>query len=279
MIIKYSHVVVRGCLVFVALIALPSCMSVKDGRTLRKDLFNANTRIIALEKQLLDETSKSQNSGKAASMRIASSTTKMDRLERDVRKMRGEVDTLRVGVVTGQMPGQSSGQGSIAETLESIKERLVKVEETQSEILSSLEKRSKRKKRSQKKNSQKLKKLTDFKSAFTKKRYKQINQDISKTIKKSKGKEKQELKFIQAESMFKLGAIREAALKFNQYSESYPSDSRMHHIQMRMGDCFKFLGDLDTAKIYYQEVIDKYPNSNSAKTSTTRLNKLKKKSA
>lgn len=253
------------------------CMSVSDGRTLRQDLFESNTRILAMEKQLQNQSVQTEDSGKKASMRIANSTTKIDRLERDLRNIRGEVDTLRVGVVTGQMPGQTEGQGSIAETLQMLQERLVKLEETQAEVLNMLQKKNK-KKRSNNSNG-KLKKLPDFKAAFEKQQHKTVIKDIEAAIKKANGKEKQELKYIQAESLFKLGSIREAALKFNQFSESYSSDSRMHHIQMRMGDCFRQLGDSDTAKIYYQEVIDKYPDTDSAKTSTTRLDRLKEKSA
>lgn len=255
-----------------------SCMSVKDGRTLKQDVYEANTRILELEGLVKNQLTQSEDKGKTANMRLANSTTKIDRMERDLQTLRGEVDTLRVGVVTGQIPGQKDGQGSIAETLESINDRLINLEEAQQEILTTLDGKSKKNKKNNKKKSEvELKKLTEFKTAFDEKKFKQIADDIPKALKSSDGKEKQELKFIQAESLYKLGQIREAALKFNQFSEAYPSDSRLHHVQLRMGDCFRHLGDEETAKIYYQEVLDTYPKSESATESTERLSKLKKK--
>jgi TolA-binding protein len=40
---------------------------------------------------------------------------------------------------------------------------------------------------------------------------------------------------------------------------------------MRLGDCFRNLGDAGTAKIYYEELIKEFPNSNEASKAKERL--------
>lgn len=270
------HILAIG-LSAIAVFSFSGCMSVKDGNTLKKDMFEVNTRLVALESLLADKELKSKKSGQAASRILATSTSKLDQIERNIQLMKGEIDTLRVGVVTGKLPGQADDVDSIADSLTAISERLVKLEETQGEILTMLDSRSKKSKKSKGKKRSKLKKLPQFKSAFKKKRYKQISEEIASAIKNSKGMEKRELQFLQAESLFKLGNVREAALKFNKYSEFYPSDKNIPHVQMRMGDCFRYLGDKETASIYYSEVVGKFPNTESASTSKKRLADIKKK--
>ena len=56
----------------------------------------------------------------------------MEKMEIDLQKMKGDIDALRVGVMTGQMPGTDPDQeGSIAKTLNELGARLEKVEEDQ----------------------------------------------------------------------------------------------------------------------------------------------------
>ena len=69
------------------------------------------------------------------------------------------------------------------------------------------------------------------------------------------------------------GEIREAALKYNEYIESKPKEN-MSVALLRMGDCFKQLGDAETAKIYYQELIQKYSGTSEAKQAKDKLAKL-----
>ena len=45
-------------------------------------------------------------------------------------------------------------------------------------------------------------------------------------------------------------------------------------IQLRMGDCFRHLGDKKTALVYYSELIDRFPKSSEAKQAETHLKRL-----
>ncbi|MFY7927394.1 MAG: tetratricopeptide repeat protein, partial [Oligoflexus sp.] len=69
------------------------------------------------------------------------------------------------------------------------------------------------------------------------------------------------------------GQIREAALSFNDFIDSKPKDNLAVAL-LRMGDCFKELGDVETAKIYYEELIQKFASSDEAKQAKSKLAKL-----
>jgi TolA-binding protein len=58
--------------------------------------------------------------------------------------------------------------------------------------------------------------------------------------------------------------MREAALKFNEFLESKPGKKYLATAKMRIGDCFRHLGDGATAKVYYEELIKEFPDSDEA---------------
>ncbi|MEZ4741542.1 MAG: hypothetical protein R3B45_03710 [Bdellovibrionota bacterium] len=80
-------------------------------------------------------------------LRQANSTARLDKMERDIQQVKGDIDSLKVGVKTGKLPGSEGDEGSIGSLLEKIEERLVKLEETQMEILESIEKSASRRKK------------------------------------------------------------------------------------------------------------------------------------
>jgi TolA-binding protein len=65
--------------------------------------------------------------------------------------------------------------------------------------------------------------------------------------------------------------MRIAALKYNEFLESNPPKNYLPLVKMRLGDCFRNLGDAGTAKIYYEELIKEFPNSNEASKAKERL--------
>jgi TolA-binding protein len=110
-----------------------------------------------------------------------------------------------------------------------------------------------------------------LKTLFDKKKYKQVVEDGPKVIKAAKGKEKEEATFMVAESFYRMGKLRDAALQFNQYLETKPTGKHVPLANMRMGDSFRQLGDTATAKIYYEELITNYPSSEEAAKAKERL--------
>lgn len=279
----------RKLYIVVGIVSASSCMSARDGDALQQDLLDTKTKLLDLQAKIDQTAEKTETSGKTSNLRLANSTTKIDQFEREIQTLRGEIDTLRVRVETGRVPGVENGEEELDAplSLESLTERVRKLEEAQIEMLEALEKGGKlspkEKKQANKganKGSGVLANLDDFQSAFQAKEFTAITKQAADAMKKLKGEEKKEVAFLEAESLYRLEKLKDAALKFNQFIEAYKNGSRAEEAQMRMGDCFRRLGDQDTALIYYKELIDKHPKSAHADKAKERIQQLEgKKSA
>lgn len=247
-----------------------ACATKSDKRQLEKDIFEIQTRLLQMEKQQVSTSQKATNSEQS---RTATTNAKLDVLDRDLRMMKGEIDALRMGVITGQLPGltEEEREKSIASTLTSMETRLVALEESTEELLSVIKKLNSKPK---KKKSTSISSLKNLQNAFDKKRYTDVKNDATKVAKKLKGQDREQALFLGAESLYKLGNLREAALKFNDFIESKPTKKYLPKAKMRMGDCFKLLGDTTTAKLYYEELITEFPDSSEASTAKELLSKL-----
>lgn len=271
------------------LVSLTACVTPAEEQQIRDDIFTLQTRVVQMESQL---SAQGKEINTATTRQEASTSTRLDKIAIEIQRIKGDIDALRIGVTTGQLPGTDPDQeGSVAKTLSQITERLTSVEENQNKILSVIdksaeasakkaekkeaaEKAKEKEKAKAEKKAASLKTLDDMRTAFDKKKYKLISEEGGKVLGGLKGKkDKQEGTYILAESLYKAGDIREAALKYNEYIESKPKEN-MSHALLRMGDCFKQLGDAETAKIYYQELIQKYNNTNEAKLAKDKLAKL-----
>lgn len=251
--------------------SLVGCVTPAEERQIKDDIARLQAQMVEI-----------QNSGSTFSVksnqRAASTNTKVERLHIDVQKIKGEIEALRIGVLTGQLPGSTDDDGpSMARKLSAVLERLESIEATQKKLMSVIEKADKPAKSKKKTSSRESKrKLSALREAFKAKRYKHVKEDAPFLIKRFKKgtKNRQEVQFLYAESLYKLGDIKSAALEFDEFIKSNPKD-RLAHANLRLGDCFRHLGDSATAKIYYDELIAKFGSSDEAKTATERLEKLK----
>ncbi|WP_141731226.1 tetratricopeptide repeat protein [Oligoflexus tunisiensis] len=266
------------------LASLTACVTPAEEQQLRDDIFGLQTRVLQMENQL---SAQGKEINTATSRQEASVSTRLDKIAIELQRIKGDIDALRIGVTTGQLPGTDPDQeGSVAKTLSEMSERITAVEDNQNKILGVIDKSVEASRKSDKKKEEKskaakaekksstLKNLDDLRTAFDKKKYKTIASEGEKVLAGlKKQKDKQEATYILAESLYKSGEIREAALKFNDFIESKPKDN-MSIALLRMGDCFKQLGDAETAKIYYQELIQKYGSSAEARQAKDKLAKL-----
>lgn len=258
-------------LLFICLTVLPGCFTPQKEKELNNDIFNLQTRVLQLE-----TSTKKRAADKSTQKHVASVTSDMERITIDIQKIKGEIGALKIGVVTGQMPGTDPNQeGSVAQTLNNIITRLEALELAQSEIMSTIEDIGKNKKKSKKKSRTKISSISALQKAFDKKRYKHVAQDAPRLIRKSKKKDKSKILFVYAESLYKLGKLRDAALQFNDFIDNQPRSSKIPHAKMRMGDCFRHLGDKATARLYYQDLVDNYPKASEAEKAKERLSKMK----
>jgi TolA-binding protein len=56
-----------------------------------------------------------------------------------------------------------------------------------------------------------------------------------------------------------------------------PSKKHLAQAKMRMGDCYRHLGDVETAMIYYQEVVRDFPKTEQGIKSKERISQLSEK--
>lgn len=263
-------------------LTLTGCMTPAEERQLKDDIFTVQTRLMAMEGQVNSQTKEfSAQSGRTE----ASMATRLDKLAIEIQRVKGDIDALRVGITTGQLPGADGTQETAAQkNMADILSRIDAIEENQNKIIAAIdkaietkkpEKKSPSKEQTDKKESaEKLKTFKDLKSAFDSKNFKQISDHGDKLVDSLKAKKsKQEALYILAESHYKSGKVRDAALRFNDYLETKPSENVSFSL-LRMGDAFKQLGDAETAKIYYQELIQKYSKSEEAKQAKEKLSKL-----
>ena len=185
----------------------------------------------------------------------------MEELQNQLRLIRGDMNTLKRGIMMGELPGEDNPD-SVAKNLRSLRNRLDSLEETQLEILSLM------KSYKMNQNSKKKKELKDknqVSQAFEKKQYIYIIRSHETVLKKyAKDKKTQaQLKFFYAESLFKVGRLRDAAIAYDELISHSTENlkEKVPFAYLRMGDSLRLLGDKKSASIYYHDLLENFPNS------------------
>lgn len=241
-----------------------SCITPAQKREMDDHIYRLQTRLLQLESNLANSRMADQRAGEVNNKHIAATSSDVERLGIEVKRVKGEIDALKIGVQTGQMPGVEGHQeGSIGAQLTEIRARLEAVENQQKEIINALESSGSggAKKLSEKKESITPSETSDGESvqtAYKRKKYKDVVELAPTAISKAKGKEKMSLLMVYGESLMKLQRYKEAALQFNELVELKPGEKQMASAKLRLGDAFKAMGDKDTSKLFYDEVATRY---------------------
>lgn len=93
--------------------------------------------------------------------------------------------------------------------------------------------------------------------------------------KNKKGEEGRKSLFLLGESYFATRDYASAALEFSEYKKKYPKDSLVPNAIYRQANAFRSMGKPKEAKLFYQELIDKYPKNNLTAKAKTEMKKLK----
>jgi len=258
---------------------------------MRDEVLSLQMRIGQLEGNVQQKEKALKSDGDSANQRIASTANRLDAIERDIQRIRGDIDTLRIGVTTGQLPGPDSKEGSLKQTLSDVISRLEAVEINQAELLEAIEKsvaKSKTKKGAEKSSEKDvkdrtkdkppagaLKSVDDLSRAFAKKSYKDVLEAAPNVLSGTHSESvRNRVAFLQAESLFLLGNTKDAAIKYSDILETHPDSEKVPHIKLRLGDCFSSMGDKATARLFYEELVSKYAKSSTASKAKQRLAKL-----
>jgi TolA-binding protein len=255
------------------------CFTPAKENEFKTDIFNLQTRMLKIEQSAKDAEGDSKQTRKSSSQRLGAVQSEVEKFDLELQRLKGEMDALKVGVQTGQMPGTSDEEESVAQKLAGLQSRIESIESTQVEILTLLENKSSGGGADAKKD-QKIETLADMRAAYNQRRYLHVADVAEEILKKqTKDASKEEGLFLYADSLYKLGRLRDAALKFNDFIEAYGNSSKIAQAKLRVGDSFRHLGDADTAKIYYEELVAKYPKTEQAQTAKERLERFEKRGA
>ena len=247
---------------------LTGCITPQQKKDMDDDIYRLQTRVLQLESNVTTVSTarnNDQKAGEAHHKSLATTSSDVERLNVEVKRMKGDIDALRVGVQTGQMPGQEAAQeGSMASQMAEIRARLDAIESQQKDLMAAMDNGRAPKKKSSDKDKKETSASSanadpdSLKNAFDRKHYKEVAEDAPSVLKRAKGKDKEEVLMMYGESLMRLGRQKEAAVQFGDLVDLKPGDKQMAIAKLRLGDAFKALGDKDTSKLFYEEVSSKY---------------------
>lgn len=97
----------------------------------------------------------------------------------------------------------------------------------------------------------------------------------AKTIARAKKPESKKAQFLLAESYFANHDFGAAALEFSEFKKAYPKDPNVPNATLRQAQSFRNLGKEKEAKLFYQEILEKFPKSPAAGQAKKDLKKTK----
>jgi TolA-binding protein len=244
-----------------------------SGRTTQEEnLYRVQKRLLDLERKVNEDVLGKQK--REGARRQAQGDEKIDQLSNDLNMIRGDVDELRIGVTMGEMPGTPQGNDSLAKSVQALSVRLQEIEHRQLEMLELLDKAKAKGLAKQKEAS--LKTFAQVRKSFEEKKYQAITHsaDVLLAGKALKPEERGEVKRYLAESHFALGKYRDAALEFNQLLVVPGMEIHLPEFKLRLGDCFRNLGDAKAALIFYREILRDHPQSKESSAAKAQVDKM-----
>ena len=284
------------CTALVMLLSV-GCASTQMVEKMGKEIFALKTRVHELDTKLKYANTDLQGNTERAHQGLASVGVKLDGIERRLQLLSGKLDLMQKalgeerltpfvqegGDALGEMVSLQKEVTRLQESLQNLFEELtVKITENvlkvvldetdklEKKMIALEEKLSGSGKKRQGKNA--LASLAQARRAFEQRRYVKLKKDIPGLIPKmQKASSKEELRFYFAQSLFRLGELSAAAKAFNEYVQTKPKASYMRRSQLSLGDIYRLSGDKETAKIYYSELIETYPDSEEAEKAQKKL--------
>lgn len=137
-----SGLILRLAGLLLLCVSFTACITPGEKRVMKDDIYSVQMRLLNLERLLADTSKDAKSTGDSATKRIASTQAELERMSRELQMIRGEIDALRVGVLTGQLPGAdpSSQEHSVAKNLTKLSDRVAAVESAQEDLIEVLKK-------------------------------------------------------------------------------------------------------------------------------------------
>ena len=180
---------------------------------------------------------------------LADQTGRFRELEAEIRALNGKTETLELKVSQLNQSNESlkktksEGDSALVERVNVLKDELIK----QRELISAL--------------SQKIDN--------------QASKANSASTKASGSSSPSQILWSEAESFYEQKEWKKSILSYQKFRDTYPSSPKASVAILKSGQGFLELGLKDEARAFFEEVIEKFPESASAKTAKARLAKLK----
>lgn len=92
---------------------------------------------------------------------------------------------------------------------------------------------------------------------------------------KVKTEESKKAQFLLAESFYATNEFATAALEFSEYRKQHPRDSKVPNAIYRQAQSFKGMGKTKEARLFYQELLEKFPKHSVAAKAKLEMKRLK----
>lgn len=107
-------------------------------------------------------------------------------------------------------------------------------------------------------------------------RYDEAGEVFREVIRKNAStNEVKRARYLLGESLFFGKNYASAALEYSEYKRAYPKDQRVAEATFRQAQCFKSLNKKKEARLFFQELLDKYPKSTLVPRARDELKRLK----
>jgi len=113
------------------------------------------------------------------------------------------------------------------------------------------------------------------KKLFEDGRYDEASEVLRTATKSRKVDDARKSQFLLGESLFAAKDYASAALEFSEYRKKYAKDSLVPNAIYRQANAFRSMGKPKEARLFYQELIEKFPKNSLAAKAKAELKKLK----
>lgn len=112
--------------------------------------------------------------------------------------------------------------------------------------------------------------------SFDEGRYDEAIETLKQVVRnQGKSEDGKKAQFLLAESYFESKDFASAALEFSEFRKSFPKDALIPNAIYRQGASFRGMGKIKEAKLFFQDLVDRYPKSPFAAKAKAEAKKMK----
>lgn len=267
---------------------LPACVVDRTGQSrslsLQQDLAQTHSQVQGLQRQVDDRLSSTsarlvemEESAELSRRNLADSGALLDTLVSEMQGLRGTFEEVNHRMVEAEQRNARL-QEDLEFRLQEIEKRLVSLEKAQAAMMLATPQSGGAELIDASESGEKLSAEETLKKArgyFEAGSYK-ISLAFLRPYKKRFPTDAnlEEVQFLLAESLRLDGDPRTALQEYQVLIDQYPKSTRTPVVMLRQGECFVSLGEVDSAKLFFSELVRAYPKAPEAEAARLKLKEL-----